>query len=104
MKCPKCGYLGFETTDRCRNCGYDFSLAERPPAAKELALRDEGAPEEPLGDFDLSGTIAPRATPEPPMSLDLRIDPVVPPSATPPSLGEFSSKPEPAAAREARPP
>jgi uncharacterized RDD family membrane protein YckC len=28
MKCPKCGYLGFEHLDRCRNCGYDFSLAE----------------------------------------------------------------------------
>ncbi len=27
MKCPKCGYLGFESGDRCRNCGYDFSLA-----------------------------------------------------------------------------
>jgi uncharacterized RDD family membrane protein YckC len=27
MKCPKCNYLGFETGDRCRNCGYDFSLA-----------------------------------------------------------------------------
>ncbi len=27
MKCPKCGYIGFEQTDRCRNCGYDFSLA-----------------------------------------------------------------------------
>ncbi len=26
MKCPKCQYLGFETGDRCRNCGYDFSL------------------------------------------------------------------------------
>lgn len=26
MKCPKCGYLGFETGDRCKNCGYDFSL------------------------------------------------------------------------------
>lgn len=26
MKCPKCGYLGFESVDRCRNCGYDFSL------------------------------------------------------------------------------
>ena len=24
MKCPKCGYLGFETTDRCRNCRYRF--------------------------------------------------------------------------------
>ena len=27
MKCPKCGYLGFESGDRCRNCGYDFSLS-----------------------------------------------------------------------------
>lgn len=26
MKCPKCEYLGFETGDRCRNCGYNFSL------------------------------------------------------------------------------
>ena len=26
MKCPKCSYLGFETGDRCKNCGYDFSL------------------------------------------------------------------------------
>ena len=26
MKCPKCAYLGFETGDRCKNCGYDFSL------------------------------------------------------------------------------
>jgi uncharacterized RDD family membrane protein YckC len=26
MKCPKCGYLGFEHVPRCRNCGYDFSL------------------------------------------------------------------------------
>ena len=26
MKCPKCLYIGFETGDRCKNCGYDFSL------------------------------------------------------------------------------
>lgn len=26
MKCPKCSYLGFDAADRCRNCGYDFSL------------------------------------------------------------------------------
>ncbi|MGE0444455.1 MAG: RDD family protein [Vicinamibacterales bacterium] len=34
MKCPKCDYLGFETGDRCKNCGYDFSLlADAEPAA-----------------------------------------------------------------------
>ena len=27
MKCPKCGYLGFESGDRCRNCSYEFSLS-----------------------------------------------------------------------------
>jgi uncharacterized RDD family membrane protein YckC len=37
MKCPKCGYLGFEEVDRCRNCGYDFSLASGP-LVPELAL------------------------------------------------------------------
>jgi uncharacterized RDD family membrane protein YckC len=35
MKCPKCGYLGFESGDRCRNCGYDFSLS---PTADLLEL------------------------------------------------------------------
>jgi uncharacterized RDD family membrane protein YckC len=42
MKCPKCGYLGFEHVDRCRNCGYDFSLVEGP-AVPELSLRDREA-------------------------------------------------------------
>jgi uncharacterized RDD family membrane protein YckC len=32
MKCPKCDYLGFETGDRCKNCGYDFSLTPAKPA------------------------------------------------------------------------
>ena len=38
MKCPKCGYLGFESVDRCRNCGYDFSLA-RAADPLELPLK-----------------------------------------------------------------
>ena len=43
MKCPKCEYLGFEKVDRCRNCGYEFSLA--PGAADpELALHDRQDP------------------------------------------------------------
>ena len=52
MKCPKCGYLGFETTDRCRNCQYDFSLA--PVTAElELALQSTERSVEGSGDFDL---------------------------------------------------
>ena len=31
MKCPKCEYLGFDTGDRCKNCGYDFSLVSLSP-------------------------------------------------------------------------
>ena len=38
MKCPKCGYLGFERIERCRNCGYDFSLSV-PSTTPELSLR-----------------------------------------------------------------
>jgi len=68
MKCPKCGYLGFEHVDRCRNCQYDFSLASPGPepdfnirrepefsnAVEELSLIDAaspwGAPPERLGE------------------------------------------------------
>lgn len=52
MKCPKCGYLGFETTDRCRNCQYDFSLAPFTPDP-ELALQDSHRASESNADFDL---------------------------------------------------
>ena len=38
MKCSKCGYLGFETGDRCRNCGFQFSLVELYEEP-DLALR-----------------------------------------------------------------
>ena len=52
MKCPKCGYLGFETTDRCRNCQYDFSLA--PFAADpELSLQGKDRKVEGPADFEL---------------------------------------------------
>jgi uncharacterized RDD family membrane protein YckC len=43
MKCPKCEYLGFETADRCRNCGYEFSLAQPgAPFDLPLSLADSG--------------------------------------------------------------
>lgn len=53
MRCPKCGYLGFEATDRCRNCGYDFSLASPLPTG-DLPLRPSAA-EGPLDDLQLGG-------------------------------------------------
>jgi uncharacterized RDD family membrane protein YckC len=54
MKCSKCGYLGFETGDRCKNCGYDFSLMAREegPGVPEVTIRpDQG--EAALPDFAL---------------------------------------------------
>jgi len=42
MKCSKCGYLGFEAGERCRNCGYEFSLAE-PYEVPELTIRPSTA-------------------------------------------------------------
>lgn len=41
MRCPKCSYLSYDDMERCRNCGYDFSLAAAPREA------DTPAPEAP---------------------------------------------------------
>ena len=38
MKCPKCHYLGFETGDRCKNCGYDLSLISEPEISVDSDL------------------------------------------------------------------
>jgi uncharacterized RDD family membrane protein YckC len=49
MKCPKCNYLGFETGDRCRNCGYDFSLLAAPPEPPDPDLNLQTPDEMPAG-------------------------------------------------------
>jgi uncharacterized RDD family membrane protein YckC len=46
VKCPKCAYLGFETGERCKNCGYDFSLLashafDTPPPDSDVTIRAE---------------------------------------------------------------
>jgi uncharacterized RDD family membrane protein YckC len=68
MKCPKCGYLGFEDPDRCRNCGYDFSLGravELPELSIRMAGRDDMTS---LDDLALESKVASRqATPELPL-------------------------------------
>jgi uncharacterized RDD family membrane protein YckC len=65
MKCPKCGYLGFETVERCRNCGYDFSLASSP-RIPDFLLRSDTQTISPLDDLSLVD--AATATPRPSMS------------------------------------
>jgi uncharacterized RDD family membrane protein YckC len=99
MKCPKCGYLGFETTDRCRNCQYDFSLA--PSSAEpELALKSAERTVETDGDFDLpaikrqTDSLAPGSldldrlfgTAESASELPFDDAPIVPPPAARPPL------------------
>jgi uncharacterized RDD family membrane protein YckC len=60
MKCPKCGYLGFEDVDRCRNCGYDFSLTAAPDIP-DLTIRRDTRALTPLDDLSLidSATVDP---------------------------------------------
>ena len=53
MRCPKCHYISFGSADRCRNCGYEFSLAADPPAV-DLPIQAEDPPIGPMGDFPLS--------------------------------------------------
>ena len=52
MRCPKCHYLGFDSGDRCRNCGYEFSLAVEPAEPAELPIR-ASEPIGPLTDLSL---------------------------------------------------
>jgi uncharacterized RDD family membrane protein YckC len=58
MKCPKCGYLGYERVERCRNCGYEFSLTSTPPS--DLKLRDAERVPQPLDDLELIDAATPR--------------------------------------------
>jgi len=69
MKCPKCGYLGFETTDRCRNCQYDFSLTPFTPDP-ELTLHGAEHKRESSTDFELPPIARPVDSPSA-ASLDL---------------------------------
>jgi uncharacterized RDD family membrane protein YckC len=62
MRCPKCQYISFDASDRCRNCGYDFSLAQDDAApAIDLPIRTGNEPLGPMSDFQLAAAAA-RAT------------------------------------------
>jgi rubredoxin len=50
MKCPKCQYISFDSGDRCRNCGYEFSLAA-DAALDDLPIQNGT---EPLGPLAIS--------------------------------------------------
>ncbi len=44
MKCPKCDYLAFDEGDRCKNCGYSFSLSQSAPVAQSGPYREPPPP------------------------------------------------------------
>jgi len=59
MKCPKCQYISFDSGDRCRNCGYDFSLVADAPdntADTDLPIQTGTEALGPLTDLSLNDT------------------------------------------------
>ena len=83
MKCPKCHYLGFETGDRCRNCGYDFSLLAAIDASPDPDVTLHGADlEHPPVDLPLN--VAGRHD-----QREVAIEPLLVPSPATPSAIEL---------------
>ena len=63
MRCPKCQYVGFEPSPRCKNCGYDFSFSGDDLST--LTMTTESSRREAIGDFDLQLLDAPPETQAP---------------------------------------
>jgi uncharacterized RDD family membrane protein YckC len=82
MKCPKCSYIAFDSTVRCRNCGFDFSLTRATEADSDLTLRPP-EPAAPLADFDLGAARRPPRGPEPSPAADRPRDPAFDPGVPP---------------------
>lgn len=84
MKCPKCQYISFDSGDRCRNCGYEFSLAAEPghaadTSSQDLPIKNDSDTAGPLGDFSLNTPNLPLFKPE----LETPDTPLVAPGAAP---------------------
>lgn len=105
MKCPKCGYLGFEQAERCRNCGYEFALATRH-SEPELSLRADSATRDRDAEFDdldlidaaAAGSrsrVAARtpSTPTPPLALPADPAPLSPLSIEPLPIDDVGELP-----------
>ena len=88
MKCPKCGYLGFERVDRCRNCQYDFSLASPVPEPDLTMRRESESSGRPLEELSLVDAASGWSSARP---FDARVD-----------LDRVFGAPEPELRREPR--
>ena len=110
MKCPKCQYFAFDSGERCRNCGYDFSLSLDLPA-RDLPIQDGSEPIGPLSDFSLNvppnlplftpdagdpdaPLVTPGATPRAPLAVR-RTAPIVPRAKPRRETGRIDRDPEP---------
>ena len=60
MRCPKCQYISFDSGERCRNCGYEFSLSPDTRTI-ELPIQTGNEPLGPLADFALDSRRAENA-------------------------------------------
>jgi uncharacterized RDD family membrane protein YckC len=63
MRCPKCQYISFDNGERCRNCGYEFSLVAEARGL-DLPIQTGNEPVGPLADLALdtrSGNARPDA-------------------------------------------
>ncbi len=90
MRCPKCQYISFDSSDRCRNCGYEFAFAVDEKSL-DLPIRTGDEAIGPLSDFSLeqegsSPPSSPRpiaASPDLPLFRERSADgdvPLVPPT------------------------
>jgi uncharacterized RDD family membrane protein YckC len=92
MRCPKCQYISFDSGDRCRNCGYDFSMNDAPET-QDLPIKTGTEPLGPLADLTLQRARDVRSDGFSPEEPDARLPlfpdrsssdaPLVTPSATP---------------------
>jgi uncharacterized RDD family membrane protein YckC len=63
MRCPKCHYISYDSGDRCRNCGYEFSLSAEEPADVDVAIRRDDLSPGRMHDGSLGAIDAPLAPP-----------------------------------------
>jgi len=61
MRCPKCHYISFDDTERCRNCGFDLTLALPEPDV-DLPIRSDDLPEGAADDIELNAPRSDAAT------------------------------------------
>jgi uncharacterized RDD family membrane protein YckC len=93
VKCPKCGYIGFEAVDRCRNCGYEFAFAATGrPQVPDLDIRSTNEADGPLVDLSLTGTdVSSAARRRTPTGKELDLDRIIGAPEAPADLPLFGA-------------